>query len=226
MRERTKAQFLNHEPCPRCRSRDNLGRYSDGSAFCFGGCGYYEKPKHKPQNIKKETKTFELTDKIPTIYKNHMKNYITPKAEQHFKYNEKYDRLTFKYNDYYEHRSLSEKPKTISNGVKPNVIFYDSEPSTSVHNTLVVVEDIFSCLKISSIPFPSFCLFGSNPSLSQKLYIVKHCKELIIWLDYDKYEEAIKLQREFNNWVSTSVIHTQKDPKDYETYDLKIYLGV
>ena len=31
-----------HEPCPKCKSRDNLARYSDGSAWCFG-CGYYEK---------------------------------------------------------------------------------------------------------------------------------------------------------------------------------------
>ena len=33
---------LNHEPCPACGSRDNLGRYSDGHGFCFG-CGHYEK---------------------------------------------------------------------------------------------------------------------------------------------------------------------------------------
>lgn len=32
--------FVRHEPCPRCGSRDNLARYSSGSAFCFG-CGYY-----------------------------------------------------------------------------------------------------------------------------------------------------------------------------------------
>lgn len=29
------------ESCPKCGSRDNLGRYSDGHAYCFG-CGYYE----------------------------------------------------------------------------------------------------------------------------------------------------------------------------------------
>jgi twinkle protein len=31
------------EPCPACGSRDNLVRYSDGHAYCFGmGCSYYE----------------------------------------------------------------------------------------------------------------------------------------------------------------------------------------
>lgn len=35
--------FLYHEPCPKCGSRDNLARYANGSATCFG-CGYWEKP--------------------------------------------------------------------------------------------------------------------------------------------------------------------------------------
>lgn len=33
--------FLRHEPCPACGSKDNLGRWSDGHAHCFG-CEYYE----------------------------------------------------------------------------------------------------------------------------------------------------------------------------------------
>jgi len=35
------SQFLRHEPCPSCGSKDNLARYSDGHAWCFG-CGYHE----------------------------------------------------------------------------------------------------------------------------------------------------------------------------------------
>lgn len=33
--------FLRKEPCPKCGSRDNLARYTDGHAFCFG-CDHYE----------------------------------------------------------------------------------------------------------------------------------------------------------------------------------------
>lgn len=33
--------FLRKEPCPACGSRDNLARYSDGHAHCFG-CDHYE----------------------------------------------------------------------------------------------------------------------------------------------------------------------------------------
>jgi twinkle protein len=36
--------FVAKEPCPGCGSRDNLGRYSDGHAYCFSSsCSYYEK---------------------------------------------------------------------------------------------------------------------------------------------------------------------------------------
>lgn len=36
--------FLQHEPCPQCGSRNNLARYADGGAKCYGfGCGYIER---------------------------------------------------------------------------------------------------------------------------------------------------------------------------------------
>jgi twinkle protein len=38
----TESEFLHHEPCPNCGSSDNLGRYTDGHAWCFG-CGHHEK---------------------------------------------------------------------------------------------------------------------------------------------------------------------------------------
>jgi len=40
MTERT-SDFLGHEPCPSCGSKDNLARYSDGHGFCFG-CNYFD----------------------------------------------------------------------------------------------------------------------------------------------------------------------------------------
>jgi twinkle protein len=37
----SESEFLRHEPCPSCGSRNNLARYDDGHGFCFG-CNYYE----------------------------------------------------------------------------------------------------------------------------------------------------------------------------------------
>ena len=37
------AEFLGHEPCPECGSSNNLGRWADGHAYCFGhNCDYKE----------------------------------------------------------------------------------------------------------------------------------------------------------------------------------------
>ena len=41
MQDIPSADFLYHEPCPSCGSKDNLGRYADGHGYCFG-CQYYE----------------------------------------------------------------------------------------------------------------------------------------------------------------------------------------
>lgn len=40
--DREESVLIQHEPCPQCGSKDNLGRYSDGHGYCFG-CGYYER---------------------------------------------------------------------------------------------------------------------------------------------------------------------------------------
>jgi hypothetical protein len=43
--------FVKHESCPRCGSRDNLARYKDGSAWCFG-CSYHERGSMSPYVLK------------------------------------------------------------------------------------------------------------------------------------------------------------------------------
>ena len=30
------SEFVGHEPCPSCGSKDNLARYTDGHGYCFG----------------------------------------------------------------------------------------------------------------------------------------------------------------------------------------------
>ncbi len=41
MKHHEQSTFLHKEPCPSCGSKDNLARYSDGHAHCFG-CNHYE----------------------------------------------------------------------------------------------------------------------------------------------------------------------------------------
>ena len=43
------SNFIAHEPCPSCNSKDNLARYDDGHAYCFG-CGHYESAEGEVTN--------------------------------------------------------------------------------------------------------------------------------------------------------------------------------
>jgi twinkle protein len=51
------SHVIGKEPCPKCGSRDNLARYSDGHAHCFGaGCDYRERATDLPQPQRSNTK--------------------------------------------------------------------------------------------------------------------------------------------------------------------------
>ena len=40
-KHKTEANFVRHEPCPKCDSKDNLARYDDGHGYCFGCNSYF-----------------------------------------------------------------------------------------------------------------------------------------------------------------------------------------
>jgi twinkle protein len=47
------SEFTKHEPCLTCGSKNNLARYSDGHAHCFG-CGHWEPPTNNENYTYKE----------------------------------------------------------------------------------------------------------------------------------------------------------------------------
>lgn len=55
--------FVAKEPCPACGSRDNLARYSDGHAYCFG-CEHYEPPEGEERTYTAPER--RVTGLIPT----------------------------------------------------------------------------------------------------------------------------------------------------------------
>lgn len=59
MKETPPSKFVRHEPCPKCSSRDNLARFSDGHGYCFG-CGYFEPSKEKNYMISGDTTESQL----------------------------------------------------------------------------------------------------------------------------------------------------------------------
>ncbi|MRN66390.1 toprim domain-containing protein [Brucella sp. 10RB9213] len=56
------SSFIRKESCPSCGSRDNLARYSDGHAYCFG-CEHYE-PGEGSENPSPKSKATKMLDPI------------------------------------------------------------------------------------------------------------------------------------------------------------------
>lgn len=57
--------FVGHESCPGCGSSDNVGVWSDGQKYCFGGCGFFI-PGYKGmsiEDIKKQLRYEEEKEK-------------------------------------------------------------------------------------------------------------------------------------------------------------------
>lgn len=63
MSHETESEFVGKEPCPKCGSRDNLARYSDGHGYCYG-CHHYE-PGEGSDETPRESKKKLSTDLIP-----------------------------------------------------------------------------------------------------------------------------------------------------------------
>lgn len=215
--------FTQHEPCPECRKTghdrkgDNLARYNDGSAWCFS-CNYFEgatkksSPKEKPEVCQVEP----LLDQRPKEYEAWLNKYgLTSTEKSNFLWDPVKNRLVYQVFStgklkYQEGRSLTEKPKCISMGEKPYHILNDTYP------TLCIVEDIISAIKVSR-HCAAFPLFGSTLQPVHELFIGSTYNQVLVWLDYDKYPQAIKMARRLAKYGGAiEVIRTKDDPKDCE----------
>ncbi len=225
---------VGHEPCPKCGSRDNLGRYDDGSGFCFG-CRHYEPPSHfkytpEQQPDKEEVKPpMDACNELPDVNREWLQQYITDaEIDQWFTYSPLLRRHLFihesedafgKKHTFWEARSVTRLedgrfsfafPKTFCHGEKPFFILSKWRKT----GKLVLVEDPVSAIKVSR-----FCetmpLFGSIISIDTMLQIANMpwIKEVIIWLDRDKYKEALGFANRISKFKSVRVVSTDKDPK-------------
>jgi len=53
------SEFVKHEPCPACGSKDNMARWSDGHTFCFG-CGYRQSANDDEGYIMEQQSTVQV----------------------------------------------------------------------------------------------------------------------------------------------------------------------
>lgn len=241
------ASFVKHEPCYNCGSKNNVGVWSDGSKYCFG-CRW--KLSHHSLSIK------DLKQQLDYQEKQKDKKYANLSLPSDFSYNlpptplawlKKYG-LTDK--EIYQHRfgwsqerGILIYPAFDSYGnlllyqgrvfTHPNPLKYDSRGNMdsvdcifgTSDNCIVCTEDVVSAIKVSRL-LTSICLFGSILSINRIRRLSDRFKRLVIWLDKDKQQYALKARfRAMPYFDNVSVIVTDLDPKEYKDYELKTTLA-
>jgi hypothetical protein len=232
------ANFVSHEPCPSCGSRDNLGRYSDGSAFCFG-CHYVERATTSPfvteRNGKIERNAHGVSLPEDASTELHLdaiqwlSRYGLGGAEilrANLRWSPSWQQLLFPFYD--EDGNLccvqakNFNPKRASKAKYYNV-GDKSEHTTLFGNTdtVVLVEDCVSAIKVGMVE-TGYPLLGTSISRERLAWLVDRFKRIVVWLDRDKWREArdIADSARFLGVLSNTVF-TELDPKEYSLDEIK-----
>ena len=187
----TSAKFLRHEPCPSCNSKDNLARYDDNHAYCFG-CQYYEHAE--PQTpIIQNTKMTELTEQE---YKPIISRKITIDTCKKYNYKfAKYKNELVHVADYGNGAyKLRFKDKRFSwLGDAKNTGLFGEQLFRNSGKRLTLVEGELDCLSVSQVygnQWPCVSLKNGAHSavkdVTKSLEFLSSYDELIICFDQDE----------------------------------------
>ena len=222
--------FVGHEPCPSCGSRNNLGRYSDGGAFCFG-CHYVERATHfvPKSSVKKE---YEKAPILSHDFSPECVSWIMQyglSLEELLRrgcgWNDQRKQLVFTFPDSecWQARNFGGgRTKYFTQGdVNELIPIYASGHDDG---RLAVVEDCISAIKLSR-QIDCMPVLGSHISGGKLASLARRYHSLIIWLDSDKYKEAINAgERARLLGINVKVVYTDEDPKCINDVDIKTAL--
>lgn len=232
------ANFVHHEPCPKCGSRDNLARYDDGSAYCFG-CRYYEAPdlRHVISSLGKkgddEQQDFEDERKAWTSdfspecvgWLGQYEIDLPTALKTGFLWHPGREQLIFPWYDP-SYRLLGYQARNFKQGSKTKYftqgdveklipVYHHSRERSKV---LVLVEDVVSAVKCSRFTDSMPCL-SSSLSADKLRRISKLYGTFVVWLDSNMLNNAMKMcERLEYMGAFTHLVHTPDDPKCY-TYE-------
>lgn len=222
--------FERHEPCPSCGSRDNLARYSDGHAYCFG-CHYVESPNRKfvrrQQTEVKSEKPLgfpeDVQRHIPPEPLKWIKGYGITDAEMEVHQIGWSSSRCFLVFPYYQGGELNawqgrnfgtQGPKWYSRGSLDGLDYIVGESGPT---RLVFVEDIVSAIKVGR-HVDACPIFGSYVGIKRLHRLIKRgYSEFGVWLDHDKQHEAWQASETalmLEGTKGSQLIVSKQDPKE------------
>lgn len=247
------SNFLNHEPCPSCRSSDALAVYDDGHKYCFS-CKYYERATASRNQIRKDLKKalkeqevitlpFDFTVDIASEGLQWLLKYLTMAeiVKHRFGWSSKGFMIrqgTIQYApllvmpifDVYENLLMWQARYFGSNSKCPKYwtkgnrgCFHILLNSTNAQS-VVLTEDLLSSIKVSR-HMSSMPIFGSEISNEVATVLASQFQNLIIWLDKDKRQYAHARAKALTPlFKSVKVVSSEADPKDYNDADIELFL--
>lgn len=241
--------FLRHEQCPQCKangddsSRDNLGVWSDGHAWCFK-CGYRVvsgnslnleqiRQRNEEQGQKKNNDAVALpsdysTNYLPQVALDWLRKYEITDKEIHdnrFGWSALNESLILPVYDpfgnllMYQERMFGERAsrKYLTSG-SPESVYHilGVDP-----DACVIVEDLLSAIKVSRVTsaMPLWCGWLSPKRMKT---IAMGYKKLVIWLDPDKAKDSVKFKmKALPFFEDVKAVITEQDPKCFTTEQIQ-----
>ena len=237
--------FVRHDPCPKCGSKDNLGVYLDGSAWCFG-CGYHRQAEGMSVKSMERLLSPMITEgygALPSDFSSDiprepyawLKKYSLTNeeiSENKIGWSARNEMLIIPYMDtenkcflwqgrYFPKRT----PKVFTRGnVEGSILLPFNSSITSSSTRVVVVEDPISAIKLSRVE-NSTPVLGSNLSMHKAVLLSRYFSHLTLWLDPDMVVKMLQLCNKYKPLFNkVDFIVSKHDPKDHSTEEIKEYL--
>jgi len=224
------SHFLYNESCPRCRKNgsdrqgDNLAVYSDGHKYCFK-CNYFKegdklyvlRTNSDNRNVKKDFKTL---NEFSLDALNWFKKYELTNDEIYAYFLPVREGWCFKTDNFNLIRDLYAKPKVRITG---DVV--GNEPLLHKNNTLVLVEDVVSMIKVSR-HFSSCALLKATIHDKLLIRLAKDYDNLVLWLDPDMYMRMVDRLKPKCDLLfkKVKVVLSEKDPKEHNDIEILKYI--
>jgi hypothetical protein len=220
--------------CPDCKSSDGLALYEDAT-YCHA-C--HKTTRHKSLLILPKKKELEvpqdLTTCIPDLAHRWLADaglYISGRDTIEVYWSPSMCRLVFPYANFAWMRSLTQKPKWLYAGPKPQPELYYLEKEFD-SNSLVLCEDVISAIRISEHS-NVIALMGTNITqymLGKLKEILPYHQEILLWLDGDdagiKARTGLKKQLQLITDLPVRIIRSKQDPKCFDSKTIKEILSI
>lgn len=228
-------KFVKHEPCPKCGSKDNLARYDNGSAYCFG-CKYIEgstsgnkvnRSQYASSSVVLPTNSTTILGEKAIVWLSQYGISVIDTIRAGLQWDSDRQHLIFPFYDkdnrlcYYTARNFSGVgPKYLGRGSSGEAVSVYQKDKTKPSTQLAITEDSLSAIKISLTGIDAIPALGVNFQTNRILEMSNRgYQKLFVWLDSDKWKEGLDIANRAK-WIGmeAKTIRTDEDPKCY-TFD-------